>query len=49
MIQSSKGFFLHYINEFLKNFVEEILKNLQFFSTYLFTHFPSHKCSSSTE
>ena len=42
MIQSSIGFFLHHINEFFKNIVEEILKNLQFFSTYLLTHFPSH-------
>ena len=40
--------FLHHINEFLKNIVEEILKNLQFFSTYLLTHFPSLTCSSST-
>ena len=35
MIQSSIGFYLHHIDEFLKNIVEEILKNLQFFSTYL--------------
>ena len=48
MIQSSIAFFTR-INEFLKNIVEEILKNLQIFSTYLLTHFPSHTCSSSTE
>ena len=36
--------FLHHINDFKKNIVEEILKNLQFFSTYLLTHFPSHTC-----
>ena len=49
MIQSSIAFFLHHINNFFKNIVEEILKNLQYFSTYLLTHFPSHTCSSSKQ
>ena len=49
MIQSSIGFFYTILRNFKNNIVEEILKNLQFFSTYLLTHFPSHTCSSSTK
>ena len=47
MIQSFiRLFFTIFTNK--KNIVEEILKNLQLFSTYLLTHFLSHRHGGST-